>query len=114
MRRAFAGLTIAAGLGVLLGAGGLSVGSLGVAAAWAQDGAKSAAAGLPPLTREEGAPPPTVELKDLSLHSSGAALRAPSRPHLQGATGSAPSAAMAGDAGLAASGRSLEEKARRP
>jgi hypothetical protein len=109
MRRAFAGLTIAAGLGAVLGAGGL-----GLTTAWAQDAAKSAAAGLPPLTREDGAPPPTVELKDLSLHSGGAQLRASGRPHLLGATsGSAPSAAMAGDAGLAASGRTLEDKARR-
>jgi hypothetical protein len=110
MRRALARLTIAAALGALPGAG-----SPYFAAAWAQDAAKSAAAGLPPLVRDEGAPPPTVELKDLSLDSGSSFVRAPGKQRLQGeAAGSTPSAAMAGDAGLAATGGSLEDKARRP
>jgi hypothetical protein len=114
MRRAIAGLTIAAGLGALLGLGGAD---LGVATkAWAQDGAKSSARNLPPLVREEGAPPPTVELKDLPLEPGAVRARAPGKQRLQGAVGGDPSPAMSGDAGVAAttSGRAFEEKARRP
>ena len=110
MKLAIAGLIAAAGIGIA--AGDLA------GQAWAQDAAKGPRANLPPLAREEGAPPPTVDLKDLSLGSGAAprsAVRAPSPSRLQGGSGGAPAASrLKGDAGLAESGQSSEERARRP